>query len=153
MGDNKEILKELKWEVKPSICTRCGGSLLYRSHGEYECKECGHIERDDFGKVYNYISENGATPAILISESTGVPIDKINDFLKQGRVEIPEGSDVYIKCEKCGTDIRFGRFCPACAMKLTKQLQGAFEAGEVPKTKPKNDGKMRFIGRNDSKRY
>ncbi len=145
--------KELKWEEKPTACSKCHGGLHYKSHGEYVCEACGNIERDDFGKVRHFLEENGPTSAIIISENTGVPIEKINEFLRQGRVEIPEGSDIYIKCEKCGTDIRFGRFCPACASKLSKQLQGVFEAGEIPKNKASNDGKMRFIGRKSSKKY
>ncbi len=146
---NKQMENDLNWEVKPTICSRCGTELRYRSHGEYICDHCGNVERDDFGKVRHFIELNGPTPAILISEGTGVAIDIINRFLRQGRVEIPEGSDMYIKCENCGTDIRFGRYCPACAAKLTKKLQGAFEAGEVPKSKVKSedDSKMHFLGK------
>lgn len=151
--DNQEYTKEIKWDLKPTVCSKCGGELSYKSLGEYVCESCGNIERDDFGKVRSYIDENGPTPAVIISEQTGVAIDKINEFLRQGRVEIPEGSDIYIKCEKCGTDIRFGRFCPACAAKLSKQLKGVFEVGEVPKKKSAVEGKMRFIGKNNPKKY
>lgn len=147
---DNDLTKQFKWEVRPTTCPACGSELEYKSLGEYVCKACHNIVRDDFGKVRNYIEVNGPAPAVIISQGTGVSIDKINEFLRQGRVEIPEGSDVYIKCEKCGTDIRFGRFCPACASKLSKQLQGAFEAGEIPKNKG-TQGKMRFLG-NDPKR-
>ena len=135
---------------KPVRCSKCGGELSYKSHGEYVCEVCGYTERDDFGKVRHYIDENGATPAAIISENTGVPIAKINQFLRQGRVEIPDGSDVYIKCEKCGCDIRYGRFCPACALAMGKQIQGALDMGEIPKKKSGNRGKMHFL---DSERH
>ncbi len=150
MGDN--LKQELQWEEKPSACSVCGGGLTYVSRGEYRCSKCGHSEYDDFGKICRFIDVNGPSPAIVIAEGTGVSINKINNYLRQGRVEIPEGSKVYIKCEKCGRDIRFGRFCPECALKLSKQLQGIVEAGEVPRRRiNKEEGKMRFLGR-DKKR-
>lgn len=142
----------LNLDSKPSACTKCHGELQYIGHGQYKCDTCGNIEYDDFGKVYKYIDDNGPSSAIVIAEATGVQIDKINVFLREGRVEIPEGSAVYIKCERCGRDIRFGRFCPECAAALSKQLKGVFEAGEVPKKKSQGDGKMRFLGK-DKKRY
>lgn len=145
--------KQITWEEKPTICRLCGGTLEFKGRGEYVCSKCGHMERDDFGKVRHFLEENGPTPAILINEATGVPIDKINAYLKQGRVEIPDGSGVYIKCEKCQTDIRYGRFCPACALKLTKELHGALTAadvGEVPRHKNNMEGKMRFLDKRNS---
>lgn len=148
----REIKNELNWEEKPSVCSICSGRLCYRSHGEYICESCGNIDRDDFGKVRNYIEVNGPTPALLIAEGTGVPMDKINAYLRQGRVEIPEGSSIYITCEGCGRDIRFGRFCPDCAIKLSKQIQGALEVGDVPRFKAPTEGTMHFIGRDDLKK-
>lgn len=139
--------RQLQWEMKPTGCSKCGGEVEFRGHGEYRCKVCGNVETDDFGKVKKYLNENGPTPALIIAENTGVGIDRINQFLKQGRVEIPENSEVYIRCEKCGTEIRFGRFCPACASKLSKDLKGVFEVGEVPKRKSNSDGKMHFLDR------
>lgn len=146
MVDNRKLV----FESKLSACTKCHGELQYMGHGQYRCTTCGNVELDDFGKVYKYIDENGPAPAIIIAQGTGVHIEKINNFLREGRVEIPEGSDVYIKCERCGRDIRFGRFCPECAASLSKQLQGVFEAGEVPKSKS-GGGKMRFINKFNDK--
>lgn len=145
--NRQKKMKQLQWELKPTCCSKCGGEVEFRGHGEYRCKACGNVEMDDFGKVKKYINENGPTPALIIAENTGVAMDRINQFLRQGRVEIPENSEVYIRCEKCGTEIRFGRFCPACASKLSKDLKGVFEVGEVPKKKPEGDGKMRFLDR------
>lgn len=139
--------KEFNLDAKPVVCSACGGSLTYKSHGAYVCNTCGNIEYDDFGKVRAYIDANGPTPAAVISSATGVSIQKINNYLREGRVEIPEGSNIYIKCENCGQDIRFGRYCPECAAKLSKNLSGAFEAGEVPKKSSVPSGRMRFVGR------
>lgn len=146
MDNTSGLRRQFRLESKPTFCKACSGELQYKSHGEYECKSCGAIFLDDYGKVRKYIEVNGPTPAAIIADETGVPFDRINELLRQGRVEIPEGSDVYIKCESCGTDIRYGRYCPACAARLSKSLQGIYEAGEVPR-KRENTGSMHFIGK------
>lgn len=75
-------------EGRPVKCSKCGGGLQYRSHGEYLCKACGNIEYDDFGKIRQYLDENGASPVAAISEYTGVPFSRINQFLRQGRLQV-----------------------------------------------------------------
>lgn len=146
MDKNKD--RNFQIDFKPMLCKACGGKMGYVNHGKYQCETCGAVEMDDFGKVRQYIEEHGPSPAFAISEETGVPVSIINSLLRAGRVEIPEGSEIYIKCERCGRDIRYGRFCPECALNMTKQIQGGFEVGEVPKHKP-NTEQMRFL---DSKR-
>jgi len=94
MGKNVEKEKFVKefLERKPTRCSKCKGRIKYIGAGKYECFDCGHEEIDDFGKVKEYIDENGPSPAIIISEHTGVPVDLINGMLRQGRLEIPDGS-------------------------------------------------------------
>ena len=137
---------------KPTICSVCGAEVKYKGLGEYICVACGNVERDDFAKVRHFIDVHGPSSAIVISEGTGVPVSMINTFLKDGRVEIPEGSKVYITCESCGTEIRYGRYCSACATRLSNQLQGVFEAGAEPKKRTDADGKMHFLGRDTRRR-
>ena len=69
----------------------------------------------------------------------------IQKFLYQGRIEIPDGSDSYIKCQMCGADIRYGRFCPDCMAKLNKENQTAVYVGEKPKHKRDHNGKMHTL--------
>ena len=98
-----------------------------------------------------FLEENGPSPAVVISENTGVPLDIINIYLRTGRLEIPEGSKYFINCERCGCSIRYGRFCPECAKILAGGIKAVFNAdvGEKPKIKPKSDmaGQMHFINR------
>lgn len=125
-------------------CEQCGGSLKDAGLGIYVCAKCGAETLSEFGMVKQFLNENGPSNAQVISDGTGVPVNKIERFLREGRIEIPEGSDSYISCEKCGVDIRYGRFCPACATTLSKELTSALtysEVGEVPKEK----GKMRYM--------
>ena len=51
--------KLLQTEVdRPTFCTKCGGVMVYKGIGEYECEECGTLEYDDYGKVRNYLEEH-----------------------------------------------------------------------------------------------
>ena len=102
-----------------------------------------------FKKVKEYLKEHGPTPSITIAEETDVPISVIDKFLRQGRVEIPESEEKFVPCERCGRDIRYGRFCPECAAMIGKELKVSLtygEIGEVPK-QPKGDAKMHFLGK------
>ena len=149
--DKVELDKFVKEFInrKPNRCSKCKGRIRYIGGGRYECYECGHEEVDDFGKVKEFIDEHGAKPAVIISEKTGVPVDIINAMLRQGRLEIPEGSPVYITCEKCGCSIRYGRFCPDCIRNQTNSLKGMYfnpEVGEKPqRPMTQQDGKMHFF--------
>ena len=149
--NNKVDLEKLILQRKPEICELCGGKMFYMGSGTYQCEDCHNIVMDDFGKVKAFLEENGASPAVVISESTGVPLDIINIYLRTGRLEIPEGSKYFINCERCGCSIRYGRFCPECAKILAGGIKAVFNAdvGEKPKIKPKSDmaGQMHFINR------
>lgn len=120
---------------KPHMCGFCMNEMKYQGSGKYKCDFCGHEELDDFGKVKEFLEIHGSAPSYKISLMTGVRQEVINLFLKRGMVELPEDSDYYLKCEKCGCSIRYGRFCPDCAKKLASGIQALFgaEVGEKPK--------------------
>lgn len=136
-------LEKMILEKKPLKCSQCGGRLVFEGSGAYRCVSCKNIELDNFGKVKKFLDENGAASAIVIEQATGVNRKVIEQMLREGRLEIPEPSAYYIKCERCGCDIRYGRFCPECIKELAGGIKAIFnsEIGE----KPKLQGKMRFF--------
>jgi ribosomal protein L37AE/L43A len=145
--EKKHIETMIKYE-RAKICPKCGELMRYAFGEVFKCDHCGQEELTSFGKVRKYIEEHGPSNASNISIGTGVPVSIINKYLREGRIEIPDGSDSYIKCEDCGADIRYGRYCPACAAKHNKgQNVGVFnsEAGEVPKHKRDATGKMHTL--------
>lgn len=149
-------LGQVVLDNKPHFCPKCGGKYNDNTLGIYKCPRCGYEELDDYGKVRDFLEKNGSSSAITIASETGVSVGNINRFLRQGKIEIPNGSSTYIKCQRChDVDLRYGRFCPACAMEMAKELEGALSAediGEVPKEN-NNGGKMHFIGRNNFSNY
>lgn len=147
-GECMTDLEKRIMDRRPMFCKECGGKLFYQAGGSYKCEDCGAEEYDDFGKIKRYLEAHGPSPATFISEDTGVPLEIINLFLKNGRLEIPEGSKFYIKCERCGCALRFGRYCPGCTKELVGQLHGAMfeQMGEKPKQDiEKKKEKMHFL--------
>lgn len=132
-------------ESQTSICARCNKMFMYPGFGLRYCPTCKKFDEEDFDKVRDYIYAHGTATMLEIEDKTGVANKRINQYLREGRLEIPNNSPIFIKCDVCRTDIRSGRYCKACASKLSKDLQGGLykelEVGEEPK---KLEGKMRF---------
>lgn len=121
------------------VCPNCDILMKYKHGGLFVCEKCGAEQLNDFGKVKKYLNEHGPTNAIDLAANTGVRRSRIGEFLRLGKVEIPEGSATFIHCKSCGTAIRFGNYCANCVH--TKNIQGAY-IGDTPKKVPE---KMRFL--------
>lgn len=150
MSSEKNISKKnLSGEVKNlRTCIHCGRMFSYSGFGHLYCPVCKVKDSENFEKVKDYIYKNGVATAIEVSEATGVSLKQIEQYLKEGRLEIPQNSPIFIKCEKCNGDIRSGRFCPECAATLSREMKESLEfdeyqIGERPKVK--GQGKMRFL--------
>ena len=142
---NKEKdLNDILVQNKIKFCS-CKGQMRYMGGGRYICSVCGKEELDDFGKVKQYLDEHGPSSAYIFSIATGVDKEIINLFLKRCRLEIPDNSPTFIKCEICGEDIKCGRICPLCAREKTNSLKAYLvdEVGDIPNRK----GKMHFLNR------
>lgn len=111
-------------ESVPYQCDACGGRMLYKGGGSYECMECGQRALDAFGKVKEFLDKHGGTqPMLVIAQETGVPVEVLNKMLKDGRLQIPPGCKVYLRCEKCGCAIRSGRFCSRCELDTLQEIK------------------------------
>lgn len=154
MAENKIYAKRNRdGEIgEPKVCVRCGRMFTYLGFGHYYCPMCKERDNEDFTRVKEYIYEHGVAPSLEVSEQTGVDLKIIQQYLREGRLEIPESSPIFIKCEKCGIDIRSGRLCPNCATSLSNAMRIEMDfdneqIGEVPK---KKEGKMRYFTKNNN---
>ena len=73
-----------------TVCDKCSGHMMYKGGGCYVCESCGEEYLTDFGKVKRFINTYGPSNAITISRETGVSRHKIQEFLRDGRVEVVE---------------------------------------------------------------
>ena len=133
---DKELARHII-DRRPVACSECGGKLKYEGGGEYKCIECHEISYDEFGKVRKYLYDNGPSPAPEVVAATGVSNQIVIELLKEGRIELIENSKFFLRCEKCGCSIRYGRICPDCARRLADNLDQAMKesVGEKPKMK------------------
>ena len=133
-------------EYTVEVCKNCRRLFKYYGFGGRYCPECAKIDQEHRDIVKKYIREHGPGNKYDISLATGIPEDEINQYLRDGMLEIPEDSAVFIKCESCGCDIRSGRWCPECAAKMNKGEKAVYlGTGDTPKSA--NAGKMRFFGK------
>ncbi|WP_167957565.1 MerR family transcriptional regulator [Anaerosporobacter faecicola] len=131
-------------------CKRCKHAFTYYGFGYEYCPVCKQIDEDDYLKVKDYIYEHGISKIIDVVRATGVEEKVITNYLREGRLEIPEGSSYYLECERCGTNICSGRFCKSCAATLIKELSTTVAYNEVGDSPDKQvTGKMRYLNRDN----
>jgi flagellar operon protein (TIGR03826 family) len=119
-------------------CKRCGKMFSYLS-GVPICNECKKIDEEDFAKVKNYLYDNPGSSMQQIAEACEVSVEKITRFLKEGRLEIREGSNVILECEICGKSIKSGRRCSSCTKQLERELSEAGSLSEQETKKEKDE--------------
>ena len=130
-----------------TVCDKCSGHMMYKGGGCYVCESCGEEYLTDFGKVKRFINTYGPSNAITISRETGVSRHKIQEFLRDGRVEVVDDATNKVAfCLSCGVPIRSGKYCNLCQSRMAGKASGekgvynAVADGTIDKQK----GQMRF---------
>lgn len=130
MSDKEEKIKMLKKEFqdantynRPTYCQECGGMMVFKGVGEYQCEKCGLLAYDDYGKARNYLEKHTGATSAQVSEATGVSQRSIREMLKEARLEIAANSNFFLQCEICGASIRMGRFCPKCETAYHRSME------------------------------
>jgi DNA-directed RNA polymerase subunit M/transcription elongation factor TFIIS len=146
MKGNNSRFEEAVLKARLRHCSECGGALVYVAGGMFKCRQCGHEQLDDFGKVRQYLDGNGPSSKHDIHLKTGVDMEIIDKMVKKSRLECTEDSPTFYKCEICGQPIKSGSICNVCAKNESVQQRGYYRSDDVGE-RPKYVGRMRFIGR------
>ena len=120
--DRENLLMPETFNI-PRVCGKCGGVMVFKGLGEYRCEECGELAYDDYGKVRCYIEEHKGATAAEIEAAVGVSQKTIRRLLREGRLEVAEGSRAFLRCDLCDRPIRSGRYCPDCEVKMHRNLE------------------------------
>lgn len=83
-----------------------------------------------------------------VAENCDVEPSQIQQWLREERLELTEGSAIYLQCEKCGAPIRSGRFCEKCKYEMSMDLQSVLPKKPVgtQNTRISRDGeRMRYL--------
>jgi len=105
-------------------CRRCKRIFMY-AVGPQLCEECKKLEEEEFERVRKFVREYPGATMQEVSEATEVSMQMIYKFVKDGRLEVSEGSPIALQCENCGVRITSGRFCVNCSKKLASDMMRA----------------------------
>lgn len=122
-------------------CKRCG--RLHYGTGRI-CNECLKKEEDKFNLVKDYLKQNPDSSLIKVSDETGVSATEIERFLREGRLEVSKGLGDYLKCMKCGSPIKSGKYCPECEKKVMNDVKTVYK--KVAEKTPVTDDKDKKNG-------
>lgn len=128
-------------------CARCGKIFQYSGIGLHLCQPCKELDAKEFNLVKDYIYANLSATIQDTALATGVRVRRIKEFLRDGRLLIPDKSAIFLNCESCGTSIKCGRLCRECANTLSGEAKKEMEIeeyqiGERPK---KIEARMHFL--------
>lgn len=133
----------------PKICEKCGGVMIFKGVGEYHCEDCNEIAYDDYGKVRLYLESHKGATAVEIEAGTGVSQKTIRQMLKESRLQVAEGSKMFMHCEICGKELRSGRFCNECEVRAHRSLEEQQRKAKVMRgvgmAEHGEEGQRRFI--------
>lgn len=118
-------------------CIRCNKIFLYSGVGKCICAKCNAADEELFCSVKDYIYDHPSALIKEVAEKTGVGVGRIKSYLKEGRLIISDDSAIFLNCEVCGAQLKFGRVCRKCAETLTNEMKSAMEIteysiGEIP---------------------
>lgn len=130
-------------------CRGCGRIFNYVT-GPILCQKCREEMEAKFQEVKEYIRQNPGVGIQEVSDACDVPINQIQQWLREERLEVTENSAIFLSCESCGSPIRSGRYCDKCKSAMTTGFKNILNANRPiepqPKTNdPKDNPKMRFL--------
>lgn len=129
-------------------CRKCGKIFNYVS-GPPICMQCREALEAKFQEVKKYIQEHAHASIPEVSEACDVSTNQIQQWLRDERLELCEGSGITLQCEECGASIVTGRYCEKCKANMANRLSDSIRKPEAPKPQPKKDSrdnpKMRFL--------
>ena len=82
-------------------CRMCGHIFNYVA-GPFLCPHCREKMEAKFQEVKEYIRNNPGVSIQDVSENCDVEPSQIQQWLREERLELTEGSSILLNCEKCG---------------------------------------------------
>lgn len=132
-------------------CKKCG--KIYSYDGFNLCHSCRQENEKDFDRVKEYIYEHPGANISEVHDATEVEVERIIEYLREGRLEIAEGGNLILECESCGKSITTGRYCDECAGNLHRELGGAIKGTKDQKKKSSQEkAQFRYMDRSKDRR-
>ncbi|MCS7173170.1 MAG: hypothetical protein N0A24_07215 [Armatimonadetes bacterium] len=120
-------------------CPRCGRLSAFLLRGQ--CPACVEEEHAQLRRLRTYLNTHGPLPVEEIAEQTGIPLDRVLRWLREGRLMV---AGVEVRCRRCGRRISLGLLCPGCRAEFLVALRGLRQALErLPQTAPPRRRRIR----------
>lgn len=106
-------------------CKVCG--RLFQEIGLFDrCPNCFQRDEEDFNKIREYLFIHPYAKIFEVSVNLNISINKIKRFLRDGRMEIIEKNNQFLKCECCGKSICSGQYCEECTKTVTHDYRSYY---------------------------
>lgn len=106
-------------------CSRCG--RFFESNGFITlCPNCYEKDQSDFEKIRQYLYEHPRAKIFQVSTDLDISVHKIKRYLREGRLEIIEKDNLFLKCEACGKAICSGVYCDECSKKSKNDFKAVY---------------------------
>jgi len=116
--------------------------------GPMICPACRDALEEKFKEVKSYIQDHKNVGIKEVAEACDVDVNQIQQWLREERLQLSEGSMIQLTCENCGCEIRSGRFCEKCKNSMANSFSESIkpkEAPPTPKKETKDNPRMRFL--------
>lgn len=132
-------------------CRRCG-KMFNSLNSSPICNPCKKEDEEVFKQVKEYLYENPRASLTEIANDLEINVNRIKGYIRDGRLEILEGSNLVLDCQRCGTSIKSGKLCKECSKGLTNELS---ESGKAlaKEVKPTNETEEEETTRSGGMRY
>ena len=117
-------------------CAVCGH--FFEVFGlETVCRGCIEKDMNDFDRIRDYLYSHPMAKVFEVSNNLDITVPKIKRYLKEGRLEIVEKDNVFLKCEQCGKPVCSGTKCDDCLSQSTHDYKSTFTSSNTTNKKTK----------------
>lgn len=128
-------------------CRKCRRLFNYVV-GPIMCPACREEMEKKFQEVKEFIRENKGVGIKEVALACDVETSTIQQWLREERLEVMEGSAILLNCESCGSPIRSGKYCEKCKYEITTGFKNILKESQdtkKPVAQDKDNPRMRFL--------
>lgn len=111
--------------IEVKNCKKCG-RIYEAKYGVNMCLDCIQQDEKDFKKIKEYLYLHPFAKIFEVSTNLDISINKIKRYLREGRIEIVEKDNQFLKCELCGRSICSGQYCDECNKKANYNIKSTY---------------------------
>jgi hypothetical protein len=102
-------------------CPRC--NKIFRKTDRNQCPDCIRQYGAALIRCVDYLRRNYKATEEQIKQDTGVPVDFVQTWIKEGRLIISDYPNLNYPCNSCGKAIRQHKMCAECSTRLHQDIQ------------------------------